>query len=280
ISLRGTETDPARRYRSASDRAEDLCRSRNGAPIRARPIGTAERLVKWARRRPAIAGLLALVVLLALGGSGLVTYLWLKTAHALEETQKARLVTEETLADKLIALAQSDFSRNKLDEARGHLQAVTERYRDASWQKLHRLLHAQRALLRLPPRTQVHQAIFSPNGRYLALRLSGDKDNVLLWDHTTDRVLIKRSVRGCLGVFFSSAGDRLAVVSHNQFEDPQRRTLVVEWFHFDGRSTRRQELPAPGQAGVTLDGETRTAWAAEAVGLTGGAGPSPYSPTL
>src|SRR5262249_21745998 len=151
----------------------------------------------------AIAGLLALVVSLTLGGSALVTYLWLKTAHALEEAEKARLktahaleeaekarlVTEETLAAKLIALAQSDFSRNKLDEARGHLRAVPERHRDASWQRLHRLLHAQRGLLRLTPWTMVHHAIFSPDGRYLALRTQGDNDNVLLWDHAADRLL-------------------------------------------------------------------------------------------
>src|SRR5262249_24837645 len=162
ICLRCLEKDPVRRYRSASDLADDLRRFRNGEPIRARRIGTVERLVRWARRRPAIAGLLALVVLLALGCSGLVTYLWLKTAHALEETQKARLVTEETLADKLIALAQSDFSRNKLNEARGHLQAVAERYRHASWQRLHRLLHSHRSLPQRPPTTQPYQPLFHP----------------------------------------------------------------------------------------------------------------------
>jgi eukaryotic-like serine/threonine-protein kinase len=270
ICLKCLEKSPARRYPSAAALADDLGRFRRGEPIKARPVGSVERLVKWVRRRPAVAGLLALVVSLTLGGSALVTYLWLRTARALEETQKARLVTEETLAAKLTALAQSDFSRNKLDEARGHLRAVAERYRDASWQRLHRLLHAQRGLLRLPHWTQVYHAVFSPNGRYLALRTQGDSDNVLLWDHTTDRVLIKRSVPDCQGIFFSSAGDWLAVVSHDQSKDPERRTLVVDWFHFDGRSAKRQELPAPGRAVVIVDGETKTAWAVELVGKTGG----------
>jgi hypothetical protein len=270
ICLKCLEKSPARRYPSAAALADDLGRFRRGEPIQARPVGSVERLAKWVRRHPAIAGLLALVVSLTLGASALVTYLWLTTAHALEEAEKARLVTEETLAAKLIALAQSDFSRNKLDEARGHLRAVAERYRDASWQRLHRLLHAQRGLLRLLPWTQVGHALFSPNGRYLALRTQAERDNVLLWDHTTDRVLIKRSVPNCQGIFFSSAGDRLAVVSHSRIADPERRTLVVEWFHFDGRPAKRQELPAPGRAVVIVDGETKTAWAVESVGKTGG----------
>src|SRR5260370_6321003 len=38
----------------------------------ARPVGTPERLAKWARRRPAVAGLLAALVLLTATGFGLV----------------------------------------------------------------------------------------------------------------------------------------------------------------------------------------------------------------
>src|SRR5262249_61323517 len=57
--------EPARRYASAAELAYDLGRFEAGAPIRARPVGAAERALKWARRRPALAALLG-VVLLAL----------------------------------------------------------------------------------------------------------------------------------------------------------------------------------------------------------------------
>src|SRR5262249_10191521 len=57
---------PAGRYQSAAALADDLGRFRNGEPIHARPPGPFGRLVKWARRRPAVATLLAVSGLTAL----------------------------------------------------------------------------------------------------------------------------------------------------------------------------------------------------------------------
>jgi formylglycine-generating enzyme required for sulfatase activity len=65
ISLKCLSKEPARRYASAEELANDLRRFQAGEPIRARPVGAAERAWKWARRRPALAALLG-VVLLAL----------------------------------------------------------------------------------------------------------------------------------------------------------------------------------------------------------------------
>jgi tetratricopeptide (TPR) repeat protein len=61
------ERDPKRRYSSAAALAEDLRRFRAGEPVAARPVSAPERLWRWARRQPAQAGLVA-VVLLALVG--------------------------------------------------------------------------------------------------------------------------------------------------------------------------------------------------------------------
>lgn len=59
ICLKCLEKDPSKRYSSAEALAEDLRRYRNNEPISARPVGTAERLVKWIKRRPAQASLIA-----------------------------------------------------------------------------------------------------------------------------------------------------------------------------------------------------------------------------
>ena len=48
----------------------DLGRFLAGEPIRARPVGPWERGVKWARRRPAWAAMLALSLFTALGAVG------------------------------------------------------------------------------------------------------------------------------------------------------------------------------------------------------------------
>jgi WD40 repeat protein len=72
ICLKCLEKEPQRRYGSAEALAEDLERWLAGEPIQARPSTTWERLWKWAKRRPALAALLAVscacILLLVIGG--------------------------------------------------------------------------------------------------------------------------------------------------------------------------------------------------------------------
>jgi WD40 repeat protein len=92
ICLKCLQMEPARRYASALALAEDLAAFRLGLPIRARPVGVWERARRWARRRPAIAGLLALVLLLTVGG--FLTITW-----QLVETEKARGLADDRRKD-------------------------------------------------------------------------------------------------------------------------------------------------------------------------------------
>src|SRR5262249_7068680 len=83
ICLKCLSKEPARRYASAEELANDLGRFQAGEPIRARPVGTAERTWKWARRRPALAALLGVVLLALVGLTAL-------SAVALDRERKAR----------------------------------------------------------------------------------------------------------------------------------------------------------------------------------------------
>ncbi|HEY7308480.1 MAG TPA: protein kinase [Gemmataceae bacterium] len=79
--------EPRQRYARAADLAADLQRFLDDRPIQARPIGNLEVMLKWFKRRPAIATLLALVLLVALAGLG--AFGW-QYAEALKENQNAR----------------------------------------------------------------------------------------------------------------------------------------------------------------------------------------------
>jgi len=91
------EKDPARRYRSAEDLAEDLRRFRASEPILAVPAGPATRLARWAARQPALATSLAATLLILAGGVTVTSILLAQTKRALGEVNRladARLLAE------------------------------------------------------------------------------------------------------------------------------------------------------------------------------------------
>jgi serine/threonine protein kinase/tetratricopeptide (TPR) repeat protein len=120
ICLTCLHKEPTRRYPTAEALAEDLRRYRQGEPITARPVGSGERLVKWVRRRPAGAGLLAALLLLVLGGSSGAWVLMQKRADARarqsQSAREARGVLER--ARRLLQEGWQAHDLAKLKEAR------------------------------------------------------------------------------------------------------------------------------------------------------------------
>jgi tetratricopeptide (TPR) repeat protein len=128
------DKEPSRRYASAAAVAYDLRCYLAGEPIQARPVRTPERLWRWTRRQPVVAGLvLALAAVLTLG-LALTVPLWVSAelhleeakdkgdkltkqndalAEALERAQQAEKRAEENekQAKEEKALVEADFRR-------------------------------------------------------------------------------------------------------------------------------------------------------------------------
>jgi WD40 repeat protein len=95
ICLTCLRKESARRYSSALDLADDLRRFLDGKPIHARPVDRLERAWKWARRRPAVAGLSAAVVVVTAAALALVTWQWLRAEDEAEQARRAEAAAKE-----------------------------------------------------------------------------------------------------------------------------------------------------------------------------------------
>jgi hypothetical protein len=113
ICLKCLEKEPARRYASALDLTEDLGRFLRGEPIRARPTSGWERGLKWARRRPAAA---ALVAVTALAATALLAVWIALTARLRAETNRA--LEQQVIAEEQRTLAERERDEARLQSAR------------------------------------------------------------------------------------------------------------------------------------------------------------------
>jgi WD40 repeat protein len=114
ICLKCLDKDPKRRYGSADAVADDLDRYLRGEPILARRANVPERLAKWARRKPAIAALVALLLLVATTGLAGVVWQWGEA-----RSQRDQAVAARNLAVDQRREAQRRSTRLALDRGLG-----------------------------------------------------------------------------------------------------------------------------------------------------------------
>jgi serine/threonine protein kinase/Tfp pilus assembly protein PilF len=100
ICLKCLHKEPARRYGSAAALAKDLERFLADEPIKARPTSRWERVVKWARRRPAVAALIGVSALTVV--SLLAVSLWFNVKLTAEaERAEANLLKARSAVDHM-----------------------------------------------------------------------------------------------------------------------------------------------------------------------------------
>lgn len=115
IVLKSIEREPARRYASAQELADDLNRFLEGEPIQARRVSTTERVGKWIRRYPTVASLLVALASLFVASFLLISWKWREAEY--ERTQAVASAEAEKAANstatQLRALAEERLQRTQ-----------------------------------------------------------------------------------------------------------------------------------------------------------------------
>jgi serine/threonine protein kinase len=241
ICLKCLRKDPARRYESASALADDLERYREGRPITARPVSAIEKIWKWCRRRPLLAGLIGSLFIAVAAVIVLLTV-------TLQRTEKARM-TEATLRDEaevreaklLLKTARLQWLGHDLSGASATLITCKEAHRDEEWTYLWRACRPPIHELQWsePMKGRFARSLsFSSDSKSLAVFYTG---NILkTWDTAkgTETYDI-HAVPNSEGILHPNVGSVVYAFSSITPNPPRKGIKVVESIDLASGSRRR-----------------------------------------
>ncbi|MFO0850405.1 MAG: serine/threonine-protein kinase [Gemmataceae bacterium] len=254
VCLKCLEKDPARRYASAAELADDLDRFAAGLPVQARPVSVVEQARGWVRRHPAPTAAASLVALTVMGA---VSALGVSHARLVEKEAEATaaLARERAARTDLaaaldreqqnaylerVATAGRLYGANQLPEAWRRLDQCPPALRGWEWHYLDgRRRAAPEPIGRHPD--WVVGAAFLADGRLLTADMAG---GVRVWDAAARRLLHQWPADGPVTAVSAPPTDPTVVIADRQG--------AGVWDADAGRLVRR--LPGGGWAGFAPDG--------------------------
>jgi serine/threonine protein kinase/WD40 repeat protein len=208
VVLKAIARDPAHRYQTPAAMADDLKCFIDGRPITARRTTELEKLWMWARRRPAVSGLVAALFLCLLTGVIVSAVLAVRAdefardaasrekdaTNARDAETVARRALSDTLADSYVTLGQVAGDRG--DAALAALwfaKAVAQSEGDADREEINRIRVRNWAadgiltpVAAIDTTAHPHRLEFHSGGRYLAGR--AQEGDCTVWDLGTGTV--------------------------------------------------------------------------------------------
>jgi hypothetical protein len=232
LCLKCLEKDPATRYATAQEFADELGRFLNDEPILAWPVGPAGRLWRWCRRKPALAtvGAVAAVLLgIVAVGSPIAAYR-LNAARVLAQQRELKARRNAYAADMGVvqeAIARRNYSY-ALQLLRAHRPVGGETDpRGWEWRHFWDLCRSDETATLTRHGQPVTKLRVSPSGRWI---LSVDAAGVLkVWNVPETREVLSLPNSGTVAAF--SSDDRLVVVAGDT-------TSASNLFTFDLTSTQ------------------------------------------
>lgn len=203
IPLKAMRKERTRRYRSASEMADDIQNYLSGNPLIAGPETTTYKVQKFVRRHAGSVVTVAIVAVTIVLGLLVSTSMYFKAEKARVEAdaarqkeaasrttaEEAKKVAEEraeayrrSLYVNHIKLAQESYSQSDTRRTREILSECPVDLRGWEW---HRLSHTldQSCMILKGHRVSAQSTAFSPDGRLIA---SGSQDNTIkIWDSAT-----------------------------------------------------------------------------------------------